>query len=154
MRSHLAWLLIPSVALSGYVIHTTADPRRDVQAVLDSIAIDLTANNRASLAARYDRRGAILLGHGRLRRLPFDSMANVYGDKWSPPVRFDWRNITIDVLNARSAVVYAQFMWYDSATDSSLTSYTGVLVHDGKGWRVRSEHESWPQVCPADTASK
>src|SRR5207249_5560808 len=161
MRPYLACLLAPILLLSTSGSYKSADPREAVRAVLDSIAADLVANNRASLVARYDKRGAILLGNWGLKAYPFDSLpTQVYGAGWSPPVRFAWRNVTIEALSARSAVVYAQFIWHSAERDSSVNSYTGVFLHDGKRWRVRSEHESPDAdfakrfLCPKDTVKR
>ena len=154
MRLQAAWLLISALAVSGHKANDATNPRQAIQAVLDSITKDLVAANRTSLAARYDRSGAVFLGNWGMRTVPFDSIPDVYGPKWTAPVRFHWRNITMDVIDSRNAVVYAQFMWYDSATASSLTQYTGVFRFDGKAWRIRSDHESWQLPCPADTLSK
>ena len=138
MRPYLACLLAPILLLSTSGSYKSADPREAVRAVLDSIAADLVANNRASLVARYDKRGAILLGNWGLKAYPYDSLpTQVYGAGWSPPVRFAWRNVTIEALSARSAVVYAQFIWHSAERDSSVNSYTGVFLHDVKRWRVR-----------------
>ena len=159
MRSHLARLLAPIILLSTSWSYEGVDPQKAVRAVLDSIAVDLVANNRASLVARYDPHGAILLGNWGLKAFPYDSLSTqVYGSRWSPPVRFAWHNVTIEPLGARNAIVYAQFSWVSADGDSSLTSYTGVLLHDGKRWRVHSEHESPDpafarrHLCPADTS--
>jgi len=136
------------------------DPRQQIHAVLDSIAVDLTSNNRASLVARYDRRGAMLLGNWGAELVLFDSLSTeVYGSDWSPPARFRWQHVTIDLVGPRNAVVYAQFLWHQPDGDSTLVSYTGVFAHDGKRWRIRAEHESPSRddlkksLCKPDTSA-
>ncbi len=111
--------------------------------MLDSIARDLTSNNRTALVARYDKRGAFFLGNWGAELVPFDSLSNqIYGSDWKPPARFAWHNVHIEALGPRTSIVYAQFVWWTAGGDSVLTSYTGVFVRDGRNWRIRSEHES------------
>ena len=143
MRYHPVYWLAPTLALLISPSPVSTNPTQRIRSVLDSIAVDLTANNRASLVARYDPKGVVFLGHGGLTFAPFDSLlTTVYGEWWQPPIRFAWRNVTVSTLGPSAAAVYAQFIWHSSAADSSVTSYTGVFRYDGKRWRISSEHES------------
>ena len=143
MRMPLLLLVILPLAVGSAGRSRATDESGPVQAVLDSIARDLTSNNRAALVARYDKRGAFFLGNWGAELVPFDSLPKqIYGYNWKPPVQFTWRNVHIETLGPRSSIVYAQFLWRTAAGDSVLTSYTGVFVKDGRNWRIRSEHES------------
>jgi len=155
----LQLLLIPLVLSSEG--HSRASKVPDsLRAVLDSIAVDLPSNNRSALVARYDRRGTFFLGNWGVELVPFDSLSSeIYGSEWQPPVHFEWRHVNVETVGPGSAIVYAQFLWRTPAGDSSLTSYTGVFVNDGKRWRIRSEHESPDEarlkrrLCAKDTTS-
>jgi len=143
MRSPLLLLLILPVGVSSSGRSRATEEAGPVQAVLDSIARDLTSNNRSALVARYDKRGAFFLSNWGAELIPFDSLpTQVYGADWAPPVQFAWRNVHIEALGPRNSVAYAQFLWRRATGDSSLTSYTGVFAKDGGTWRIRSEHES------------
>ncbi len=142
MRRFLPFVILP-LAVGSAGRSRAIDDSGPVQAVLGSIARDLTSNNRSALVARYDRRGAFFLGNWGAELILFDSLpTQVYGSDWEPPVEFTWRNVHIEALGPRSAIVCAQFLWRTATGDSLLTSYTGVFVKDGRNWRIRSEHES------------
>ncbi len=146
MRMPLLLLVILPLAV-GSGAHSRATDESGVQAVLDSIARDLISNNRSALVARYDKRGAFLLGNWGVELVPFDSLSTqIYGSDWKPPAQFGWHNVHIDAVGPRTSIVYAQFVWRTAAGDSVLTSYTGVFVKDGRNWRIRSEHESPDQA--------
>jgi hypothetical protein len=139
----LLLLLILPLAVGSAMRSRATDENGPVQAVLDSIARDLTSNNRSALVARYDKRGAFFLGNWGAELVPFDSLpTQIYGSDWNPPAQFAWHNVHIEALGPRSSIVYAQFVWRTAAGDSVLTSYTGVFVKEGRNWRIRSEHES------------
>ncbi len=143
MRMPLLLLVMLPLAVGSAGRSRATDDSGPVQAVLDSIARDLTSNNRAALVARYDKRGAFFLGNWGAELVPFDSLSTqIYGSGWKPPVRFAWHNVHVEALGPRSSAVYAQFVWWTVSGDSILTSYTGVFVNDGRNWRIRSEHES------------
>ena len=143
MRMPVLLLVILPLAVGSAGRSRATDDSGPVQAVLDSIARDLTSNNRAALVARYDKRGAFFLGNWGAELVPFDSLSTqIYGSDWKPPARFAWHDVHIEALGPRTSIVYAQFAWWTAAGDSSLTSYTGVFVNDGRSWRIRSEHES------------
>ena len=143
MRMPLLLLVILPLVVGSAGRSRATDEGGPVQAVLDSIARDLISNNRATLVARYDKRGSFFLGNWGAELVPFDSLpTQIYGSDWKPPVRFTWRNLHIETLGPRSSIVYAQFVWWTAAGDCVLTSYTGVFVKDGRNWRIRSEHES------------
>jgi len=143
MRIPLLLVLILPFAVGSARRSPARDANGEVQAVLDSMARDLTSNNRAALVARYDKRGVFFLGNWGAELVPFDSLpTQIYGSDWKPPARFTWHNVHVEALGAQTSIVYAQFVWWTAAGDSVLTSYTGVFVKNGRNWRIRSEHES------------
>ncbi len=120
MRMPLLLLVMLPLAVGSAGRSRATDDSGPVQAVLDSIARDLTSNNRAALVARYDKRGAFFLGNWGAELVPFDSLrTQIYGSDWKPPVQFAWRNLHIEPLGPGSSIVYAQFLWRTATGDSS-----------------------------------
>src|SRR2546430_16586729 len=132
MRIPLLLVLILPFAVGSARRSPARDANGEVQAVLDSMARDLTSNNRAALVARYDKRGVFFLGNWGAELGPFDSLpTQIYGSDWKPPVPFTWHNVHVEALGAQTSTGYAQFVCGPAAADSELPAYTGVFFNNG-----------------------
>src|SRR2546430_7790098 len=133
MRIPLLLVLILPFAVGSARLSPARDANGEVHAVLDSMARDLTSNNRAALVARYDKRGEFFLGNWGAELVPFDSLpTQILGSDWKPPARFTWHNVHVEALGAQTSIVYAQVVWWTAAGDYVLTSYTGVFVKNAR----------------------
>lgn len=111
---------------------------------MESYAEDLTAGNRAGIAARYDRAGAWRQGNGEHVLEPWSRIEAVYaGQGWSPPFAFEWRDLTYEPAGPDAVVVAGRFLWTArEGRAPMLFSYTSLLVRRDGEWRIRLEHES------------
>jgi len=121
-----------------------ADMVDEARAFMDAYARDLLAGNRQAIAARYDRTGSYLLGNGRKEFMPYDSVVAQYGGaSWSPPVSFEWRNLSFEPAGPDAVVVAGQFVWGPAAGVPPMTlSYTSLLRRQDGELRIRLEDES------------
>ena len=121
-----------------------ADVVAEARAFMDAYARDLLAGNRQAIAARYDRTGSYLLGNGRKEFMPYDSVVAQYGGaSWSPPVSFEWRNLSFEPAGPDAVVVAGQFVWGPAAGVPPMTlSYTSLLRRQDGELRIRLEDES------------
>lgn len=125
---------------------------QEARAFMDSYAGDLLAGNREAIAARYHRNGAYFLGNGRKEFMPYASIAALYsGDSWSPPVSFEWRDLSFEPLGSEAVVVAGSFRWgAGSGMTPMVLSYTGLLRRQEGELRIRLEDESVdPRSLPA-----
>lgn len=115
----------------------------EAQAFMAGYAADLGAGRRDAIIARYDPRGAYLVGHGRKQLMPVDSIAAIYhGTGWQPPASFAWRDLSYEVAGPDAVVVTGLFDWSSSAGRTLTFSYTGLLVRRDGRWLIRVEDES------------
>lgn len=113
------------------------------QAFMADYAADLSAGRRDAIIARYDPRGAYLVGHGRKQLMPLDSIAAIYhGSGWQPPAGFAWRDLSYEVVGPDAVVVTGLFDWTASAGRTLTFSYTGLLLRRNGRWYIRLEDES------------
>ena len=118
------------------------ETERSVRAFYDEYADDLRQERRESIANRYDRRGAYLMGNGSKTLQTFEQIKDRYMTKWSAPVSFEWHDLSVEVISRDAAVVMARFEWATAAGKILNFSYTGVLVKQDGKWRIRVEDES------------
>lgn len=109
---------------------------------MSGYATDLRAGNRSAIAARYDGRGAYMVGRGTKMLASPDSIRAIYhGAGWSAPSRFEWRDLSYEVLSPDAVLVTGRFEWTTRDAQTLPASYTGLLVRRDGRLRIRAEHE-------------
>lgn len=118
---------------------------KELRAFYDSYANDLREHRRDAIGERYDRRGVWFLGNGAKRHVSFEDNKKSYATKWNGPKRFDWKDLSFEMIDANSAVAIGKFEWQGERDEKPLTcSYTGLLHRTNGRWRIRVEDESCP----------
>lgn len=139
------------VNLVGDTSDDTTNPNNDdankkiedeVRNFLSSYASDLRQHKRTTIADRYDRRGAYFVGQGRKVLVSHSQIKSNYEKKWQGPAMFTWKDLSVEVLSTRAAVVVGLFDWENEKGEIETVSYTGLLVKDSGQWRIRLEDES------------
>lgn len=134
--------LLAAVVSCATVPPRSASIEAEAREFMAGYARDLTAGDRAAIAARYDRRGAFLAGAGQKALASPDSIRARYQSAgWSAPARFDWRNLSYEAVGPDAVLVSGQFDWTTAAGQTFPASYTALLVRDGGALRIRAEHE-------------
>lgn len=107
----------------------------------------LRAGDRAAIAALYHRDGAWRVGHGEKRMESRADIEAYYASpSWSPPARFEWRDLSYEWLSEDAVVVVGLFDWESGGGRPPVTySYTGLLVRQDGELRIRLEDESGPR---------
>lgn len=114
----------------------------EIRDFFNSYAEDLRLHRGEAIAARYDSRGYYRMGNGTKMLVSFEDNKKRFVNKWDGPKSFEWKNLSIEILSADSAVVTALFDWQIGNSESRLYSYTGVLMKRSGKWRIRLEDES------------
>ncbi|HET7460347.1 MAG TPA: hypothetical protein VFJ82_03830 [Longimicrobium sp.] len=142
-------LLLPLAACAVHVQTPATErasanaPVTQAQSFMAAYAADLGAGRRDAIIARYDPRGAYLVGHGRKRLMPVDSIAAIYhGTGWQPPASFAWRDLSYEVAGPDAVVVTGLFDWSPGAGRTMTFSYTALLLRRDGRWFIRVEDES------------
>jgi hypothetical protein len=155
----LALLVLSTSCAVNVEVQRDRDPEAEARAFMESYAQDLRSGAREAIVARYDRRGAYMVGNGRKELLPVESLRGIYtGADWQPPATFEWRDLSYEVLSDDAVMVVGRFEWTDAAGKMLPISYTGLLVRRDGEWRIRLEDESVSprdvraELCAADTA--
>jgi hypothetical protein len=153
-------LLTASCAVNVEVQREDADVEAEARAFMESYARDLRSGAREAIAARYDRRGAYRVGGGEKTLEPLDSIRAAYTGRWQPPTAFEWRDLSYEVISDDAVMVVGRFEWTDQQGRMLPLSYTGLLVRQDGGWRIRLEDEDVAPralrnlLCPADTTRR
>ena len=113
------------------------------QAFMSTYAEDLLAGRRDAIIARYDPRGAYLVGNGEKKLVPLDSIAATYRGRWRAPASFAWRDLSYEVVGPDAVVVTGLFDWGAGAERKIQVSYTGLLLRRDGRWMIRLEDESF-----------
>jgi hypothetical protein len=114
---------------------------REAEAFMAAYARDLSAGAREAVIARYDDRGAYLVGGGEKTLMPTDSIRATYLGRWQPPASFEWRDLSYEAVGPDAVVVVGRFVWGLSAERRMTYSYTGLLVRRNGALRIRLEDE-------------
>lgn len=115
----------------------------EAQSFMQGYAADLGEARRDAIIARYDPRGAYLVGHGRKQMVPLDSIAGTYrGSGWQPPASFAWRDLSYEVAGPDAVVVTGLFDWTPPGGRATTFSYTALLLRRDGRWFIRLEDES------------
>jgi hypothetical protein len=119
-------------------------------------ARDLRAGARDAIAARYDARGAYMIGRGAKALLSPDSIrARYHRPTWTAPARFDWCDLSYEVVAPDAVLVTGRFEWTTGAGQTIPASYTSLLVRREGGLRIRAEHEDFgPPRTPAEACGR
>jgi ketosteroid isomerase-like protein len=132
-----------------------ADILEEARAFMDDYARDLRAGDRAAIAARYDRDGAYVLGHGRKELMPHEAIVAMYqGPDWSPPASFEWQDLSFEAAGSDAIAVAGRFQWAMPAAPAPMVfSYAALLRRRDGVLRIRLEDESFdPRTLPAEPA--
>ena len=108
----------------------------------DSYADDLRQHRAEAIANRYDARGYFSLGNGNKRFVPFDENKKRYMTQWVGPKKFEWKDLSFELLSPTSAAVVGLFDWTSASGQTDTLSYTAVLTKQSGQWRIRIEDES------------
>lgn len=109
---------------------------------MSDYADDLRSGRRQAIAERYDRRGAYRVGEGEKTLESWELIRAAYLSQWIPPVRFGWRDLSYEVINEDAIIVIGLFDWGLADGRNLSFSYTGLLVRQDGGLRIRLEDES------------
>jgi len=142
------WWIHGAVALmsSAVAFPSHAQPRQapstveaEAQAFMTAYADDLRAHRREAIAARYSRKGVFFPAEAAAPKST-ETIVDAYR-RWKGPATFEWRDLSYEVVGADAVVVIGSFVWGSDSTERTI-SYTGVLVRESGGLRIRVEHES------------
>lgn len=122
----------------------TAAVVEEARSFMDAYARELLAGDRTAIAARYDRTGVYMLGNGHKQFTSYDSVVAIYGGPaWSPPVSFEWRDLSFEPTGPDAVVVAGQFVWTRAGGAPPMTlSYASLLRRQDGVLRIRLEDES------------
>lgn len=122
----------------------------EARAFMEAYGRDLRAGDREGIAARYDRRGAFMMGAGRKTLMSQADLAAVYrGERWQPPAAFEWRDLSFEPLGPDAVAVVGLFAWTRAAGGAPrIFSYTALLIRQDGTLRIRIEDED-PLPAPA-----
>ena len=136
-------LATASIACSPSTEFDPASVEGEAQAFMDAYGEELAAHEVAAIADRYDRRGAYFMGHGSKALSPFEAIRARYRDSWEGPAAFEWHDLSFEVISPDAVVVAGRFSWTLADTLPPLSmSYTGLLLRQDGGLRIRLEDES------------
>ncbi|MEO8192366.1 MAG: hypothetical protein ABI681_00855 [Gemmatimonadales bacterium] len=105
-------------------------------------AEDIRLGRRRAIADRYDKRGAYRVGEGEKVLEPKELILAAYLTQWTPPVTFDWQNLSYETLSDDAIIVVGLFDWGLLDGRKLSFSYTGLLVRQDDALRIRLEAES------------
>jgi hypothetical protein len=109
---------------------------------MEGYARDLRAGDRDAIAARYDARGAYMVGRGMKALASSDSIRGIYRRAgWTAPARFEWRDPSYEAVGPDAILVTGRFDWTTSSGQTLPASYTALLVRRDGALRIRAEHE-------------
>ena len=103
---------------------------------------DLRHGRRQSIVDRYDRRGAYRVGEGEKNLESWELIRAAYMTQWTPPVRFQWRELSYEPVGDDAIIVVGLFDWGLGDGRNLTFSYTGLLVKSDGELRIRLEDES------------
>lgn len=114
----------------------------DAQAFMESYANDVRKGDREALAARYDSRGAYIVGGGKKQLRGFEEIRQHYAQVWRPPISVAWRDMSYEQVGENAVLAIGLFEWGTPDAGVVTYSYTGLLHWDGQTFKIRLEDES------------
>ncbi len=98
------------------------------EAFMAAYADDLRSGDRSALGHRYDPDGTRELRPGRARSSSREDIAGRYAGAWQPPSRFEWRDLTYEVVGPDRVLVSGLFEWTVAAGSApEVESYAALL---------------------------
>lgn len=145
-------ILLVLIAI-GSVLGAQQDPESpliaEAKAFMAAYGEELKAGKRQEIANRYAPEGAYRVGGGGKEYRTFETIRAHYLGKWKPPVRFEWLDLSYEVVGPNAVLVVGRFEW--GLVDKTYpASYTGLLVRRGQSLRIRLEDESTGTPKPLD----
>jgi hypothetical protein len=122
----------------------------EAQAFMEELAAELRKGDRAAVAARYSRRGAWLVRGGEKQFLTYPAIVARYArDGWRPPLAFEWKDLAYEPVGRDAVLVLGKFIWTSPPPRPPGTvTYTGLLIRENGGLRLRLEDEYRPAPAP------
>ena len=104
-------------------------------------ADELRGSDKLALAKRYDRNGAYMILNGKKAFRSFDEIKTRYETQWTGPARFNWIDLSYDVIGRDTVLVSGQFDW-GLAADTLRFTYTGLLKREQGEFHILLEDEA------------
>ena len=159
MRATLGGLVAAGIALAGLGgcipvegEHTKAlasESARlvgEAEAFMAAYAEEIRRGDRAAIAARYFRTGAILIRGGRRQFATHaDIVARYNRPAWSPPATFEWRDLHFEAVGSDAVVVIGKFAWGERQGPPGIGTYNALLRREDGELRIRIEDEAADQ---------
>ncbi|WP_156167366.1 hypothetical protein [Aurantiacibacter marinus] len=108
---------------------------------MEAYGEDLENHDREAIIERYASSGAYIVFNGASRYASKSDLESRYLEEWQGPISFSWNELTIDEVSSGVVLVVGTFNW-ESSDGIALYSYTGLLVGEGDGLRIKLENES------------
>lgn len=121
---------------------STDDVLLEAQNFYKEYATDLEEKKLESLASRYHRTGAFFLGNGHKMFRSHDEIKTVYLEKWGGPEKFEFQDLSYEVLGPDAVNVLGTFAWTTKSDKVMNYSYVGLLQREDGELRIRFEDES------------
>lgn len=115
---------------------------KEAREFMTDYADDIRGGRRREIAARYDKRGAYRVGEGEKVFETIELIKATYLTQWTPPLTFEWHNLTYEAISPDAVVIIGQFEWGVPGGKVAMFSYTGLLVRQEGELRIRMEDES------------
>ena len=147
------WSVVAAVqvaAAPAVAVQAEAPIVAEARAFMSAYERDLASGNRAGIAARYDRRGAWMLGRGTKTLHSHDFLRQGYMTKWRQPKAFAFEDLSFEPAGPDAVVVVGKFRWTNADAAAKSFTYTGLLVRQDGELRIRVEDEDpEPEPKPA-----
>lgn len=116
---------------------------KDATDFMEAYARDLVSGNRESISNRYHPQGAYFLGNGKKEFEPQAAIVDSYLHHWQPPLAFEWKYLSFEVVQPNAVLVLGKFKWTSRTSKYPIIySYSALLIRvDGK-LKIRVEDES------------
>lgn len=138
-------MLMAGFSTPALAAEDPAEQMTEIRSFMNAYGDDLRNGNRAAIAARYDSRGAYFMGHGRKLFRDAEEIRQRYMGPWRAPRSFTWRELSFEAVGDGAYLVLGQFDWGSADAGVQTYSYTGLILRDGKNFRIRVEDESRAQ---------
>jgi hypothetical protein len=127
---------------TGMAARTRVSIEDEARAFMLGYADDLRQGRRQAIVDRYDKRGAFRVGEGEKSLESWELIRAGYLSQWTPPTRFAWRDLSYESVTEDAVIVVGLFDWGLADGRKLSFSYTGLLVRQDGGLRIRLEDES------------
>lgn len=138
-------MLMAGFSTPALAAEDPAGQMAEIRSFMNAYGDDLRNGNRAAIVARYDSRGAYFMGQGRKLFRDAEEIRQRYMGPWRAPRSFTWRELSFEAVGDGAFLVLGQFDWGSADAGVQTYSYTGLILRDGKNFRIRVEDESRAQ---------